>query len=132
MDRATVERWVDAYEALWRSSGTDGLTRLFASDATYLPSPWARPVRGLAAIAEFWEAEREGPDEAFEMTSRVLAVEDRTAVVRVEVDYRRGGDGDGDGTERWRDLWVVTFDTEGRCSAFEEWPFAPDQPDGHD
>jgi ketosteroid isomerase-like protein len=124
VDRATVERWVDAYEALWRSSGTDGLAEVFASDATYLPSPWAQPVRGLAALADFWEAEREGPDEAFTMTSRVLAVEDRTAVVRVEVDYTGG--------ERWRDLWVLDFDAEGRCSAFEEWPFSPDQPDGHD
>lgn len=124
VDRADVERWVEAYETLWRSSGTDGLAEVFTPDATYLPSPWASPVRGLAALAEFWEAEREGPDEAFTMTSRVLAVEDRTAVVRVEVDYAEG--------ERWRDLWVLMFDAEGRCAAFEEWPFAPDQPDGHD
>lgn len=123
-DRAAVQRWVHAYEGLWRSAGTDGLADVFAPDATYLPSPWAQPVRGLTAIAAFWDAERDGPDEAFTMTSRVLAVEDRTAVVRVEVDYAEG--------ERWRDLWVLTFDTEGRCAAFEEWPFAPDQPDGND
>jgi ketosteroid isomerase-like protein len=129
VDRSDVERWVEAYETLWRSSGTDGLAEVFAPDATYLPSPWATPVRGLPALAAFWEAEREGPDEPFTMTSRVLAVEGRTAVVRVEVDYARDGDAGG---ERWRDLWVLTFDDAGRCAAFEEWPFAPDQPDGHD
>jgi hypothetical protein len=32
---------------------------------------------------------------------------------------------------RWRDLWVLRFDADGRCTAFEEWPFVPDQPDGH-
>jgi hypothetical protein len=27
----------------------------------------------------------------------------------------------------YRDLWVITLDADGRCSAFEEWPFHPDQ-----
>jgi len=31
----------------------------------------------------------------------------------------------------WRDLWVLRFAADGRCSSFEEWPFAPGQPDGH-
>jgi hypothetical protein len=34
--------------------------------------------------------------------------------------------------ERWRDLWVIRFDDDGRCVAFEEWPFAPRQRDGHE
>ena len=59
------------------------------------------------------------------MRSEVLAVDGDTAVVRVAVDY-------GDPvTSRWLDLWVVRFDGDGRCQAFEEWPFAPGQPDGH-
>jgi hypothetical protein len=33
--------------------------------------------------------------------------------------------------ERWRDLWVIRFGDDGRCVAFEEWPFAPPQRDGH-
>lgn len=124
MDHEAVDDWVAAYEALWRAPGTEMLAEVFAPEAIYLPSPWARPLHGLQALAEFWEAERDGPDEQFEVTSTVLAVEERTAVVRVEVDYDRGG--------RWRDLWVLTFDDEGRCASFEEWPFTSDQPDGHD
>ena len=120
---AAVAEWVEAYEALWRAPGTDLLPDLFAHDVVYLPSPWARPLHGLGALADFWEAERDGADEAFTMTSRVLAVDGDTAVVRVEVDYGTGS--------RWRDLWVLTFDAEGRCASFEEWPFAPRQPDGH-
>ena len=45
------------------------------------------------------------------------------AVVRVHVDYDDG--------QRWRDLWLLTLDEHGRCEHFEEWPFAPDQDDGH-
>jgi SnoaL-like domain len=129
MDRSDVERWVDAYERAWRTAGTDGLGDLFSPDASYLPSPWAPPIEGLEAIARFWDEEREGPDEPFTMAYEVVAVDGTTAVVRVSVDY------DGHGAtpaQRWRDLWVIRFDDEGRCAAFEEWPFAPGQRDGHE
>lgn len=125
MDAADVHRWVADYERVWRTSGTEALRQIFTDDATYLPSPWAETISGMGALGEFWDAERDGPDEDFAITSEVLAVDaDRaTAVVRVTVDYDTGG--------RWRDLWVVQFAEDGRCRAFEEWPFAPEQPDGH-
>ena len=119
MDHATVEDWVRRYEELWRTPGTDRLGELFAPGASYLPSPWAEPVADLAA---FWDGERVGPDEGFIATSEVVAVDGATAVVRVSVDYATG--------KRWRDLWVITLDDEGRCTAFEEWPIAPRPPDG--
>lgn len=125
MERAAVVRWVEGYERAWRSAGTGHLSRLFTPDATYLVSPWARPVEGLAAISELWESERDGVDESFTMASEIVAVDGDTAVVRVAVSY---GPPDG---RRWRDLWVVRFDDGGRCAAFEEWPFAPGQDDGH-
>jgi ketosteroid isomerase-like protein len=129
MERADVERWVDGYERAWRSADTEALGDLFSPDASYLPSPWAAPLQGMAAIARFWDDEREGPDEPFTMAREILAVDGTTAVVRVSVDY----DGQGaTAAQRWRDLWVIRFDADGRCVAFEEWPFAPGQRDGHE
>jgi hypothetical protein len=124
MDRAAVEHWVAGYERLWRTAGTEQLVELFSPDASYLPSPWERPLEGLAEIAKLWEAERQGPDEEFTMSSEVVAVDAATAVVRVFVRYGASRAGP------YRDLWVIRFATDGRCSAFEEWPFAPGQPDG--
>lgn len=123
MERHRVEEWVGRYERAWRTPGTDGLDEVFAADATYLISPWAEPVVGLDALMRFWDDERPPESDEFTMRSSVLAVDGDVAVVRVEVDYAKG--------ERWRDLWVVTLDAAGRCTAFEEWPFAPDTPDGH-
>ena len=123
MEHDEVGEWVQRYEQAWRSPGTDVLAELFTKDATYLVSPWAAPFEGMAAISDLWDAERNGPGEDFTMVSEVVAVDGDTAVVRVEVDYIATGN-------RWRDLWVLRFAADGRCAAFEEWPFAPDQPDG--
>jgi hypothetical protein len=126
MDRPSVERWVAGYERAWRTAGTEPLAELFTSDLSYLPSPWADPIVGLDALEAWWDTERDGPDEDFAMTAEVIAVEGDRAVVRLDVDYRR------DVPSRWRDLWVLRFAPDGRCTAFEEWPFAPGQPDGHE
>ena len=62
------------------------------------------------------------PDEVFVLASEPVAVEGEVGVARIEVRY-------GDPVARtYRDLWVVTLDAEGRCTAFEEWPFFPGQP----
>jgi hypothetical protein len=123
VDRSAVERWVAAYERMWRTPGTDDLGEIFTEDVSYLPSPWAEPIRGLPALAGFWEAERVSAEEGFTLTRDVVACEGERAVVRVSVDYATGS--------RWRDLWLLELTADGRCRAFEEWPFAPDQADGH-
>jgi hypothetical protein len=125
MDRDTVKQWVAGYERAWRTPGTASLAELFSADVRYVPSPWRQPITGLADLRPWWEAERDRPDEPFTMTSEVVAVDGDTAVVRIAVTYEH------DDPSRWRDLWVLRFDNTGRCTAFEEWPFAPEQPDGH-
>lgn len=125
MDHLDVHQWVDSYERAWRTAGTTSLAGLFTEDVTYQASPWQPPMAGLGAVCEFWETEREGPEEEFALASEVVAVEGDTAVVAVQVEYG------GPAPQQWRDLWVMKFGTDGRCLAFEEWPYAPDQPDGH-
>src|SRR6266566_2082369 len=87
MDRMHVTSWTTAYERAWRTAGTAALADIFTEDATYLQGPYDEQLCGLAAIGRMWEAERAGPDEVFKMNSRIVAVEDDTAVVRVDVVY---------------------------------------------
>ena len=113
--------WVAAYERAWRAPGTGALGGIFTPDATYRQGPYDEPITGLPAIAAMWEAERDGPDEVFRMTSDVIASDGDTAVVRVEVSY-------GDPvSQEYRDLWVLRFADDARCAWFEEWPFWPGQ-----
>jgi uncharacterized protein (TIGR02246 family) len=125
VDRREVAHWIARYEHAWRTPGTGELATLFTPAATYSPGPYADTVEGLEAIAEMWEAEREGPEERFTMSSALVALDGDVAVARVEVHYRK------EGGREWRNLWLMRFDADGHCSAFEEWPFAPETDDGH-
>ena len=80
------------------------------------------PVTGLDAIRRMWQDEREGPDEVFTLATDILAVDGPTTVVRAEVRY-----GDPPGQE-YRDLWVIRFAEDSRCTWFEEWPYWPGRP----
>jgi len=122
LTRRGVAEWVAGYERAWRSAGTEALGDLFTEDATYLQDPFSEPVVGVEAIAGMWEAEREGPGEAFTMDHEIVAVDGSVAVVHVEVRYGEPA------SRRYRDLWVVRFAEDGRCAAFEEWPFWPGRP----
>ena len=122
MEHADLGRWMARYERAWRTAGTVPLEDLFTADASYRNAPFAEPIQGRAAIGSFWESERDSPDEVFTMCWEPVAVEDAVCVVRVEVAY---------GTppaKVYRDLWIVTLEPDGHCSAFEEWPFFPGQP----
>jgi hypothetical protein len=114
--------WVAAYERAWRTPGTGTLGQIFTEDAVYQQGPYEEPVTGLPAMARMWEAERESPDETFQISYDVVAVDGPVAVVRAEVFY-------GDPvSQEYRDLWVIRFAGDGRCASFEEWPFWPAQP----
>ncbi len=119
--RDSTDAWVAAYERAWRAVGVEGLGNLFTEDASYRMSPYEEPSVGLERIGELWERERQGPDEEFEITREIVAVEADTAVIRVEVRY-----GPPD-RHQYRDLWIVRFAADGRCREFEEWPFWPGQ-----
>ncbi len=124
MDHSQVDAWIDEYVAAWRAPGTSQLAHVFSEDIKYRPSPWKEPIQGLIELGEFWEEGRAGHDEVFELQSEVIALEKNTAVVRITVDYAN------DTPAKWRDLWILKFNDNGLCCAFEEWPFAKRQFDG--
>jgi hypothetical protein len=119
---ALLADWIERYERAWRTPGTELLAGLFAPNATYRAAPFEDALRGLREIADFWERERTGADERFDLAWEPVAHEHSTGVARVEVRYA----GPPPGT--YRDLWIVTLDESCHCTAFEEWPFFPGQP----
>ena len=119
MERRDFENWVERYVAAWRAPGTAALQGLFTPEATYSTAPYEPPFEGLERIAEMWERERQGPEEAFALRSRVVAVDGETGVIRLDVDYGEPV------VQSYRDIWIVVLGADGRCRSFEEWPFWP-------
>jgi hypothetical protein len=112
-------RWVAEYERAWRDGNLSGVTRLFTEDARYRRSPYEEPAVGHAGIQAFWGAD-EG--RTFSVTAEPVAVEEGTAVVRLEVAYRAPV------AQEYRDLWLLRFAPDGRVEDFEEWAYWPDKP----
>jgi len=122
MTTGSLLEWLAGYERAWRTQGTVAIGDLFAPDARYSQGPYLDPVVGRPAIARMWEDTRDGPDEVFEMIREVVAIDGDTAVVRLQVRYGVPV------TQEYRDLWIMKFAPDGRCTSFEEWPFWPGQP----
>jgi uncharacterized protein (TIGR02246 family) len=119
MDADAVMAWVARYERAWRAADASAVAGLFTEQAEYLVSPYD-PVRtGHAAIEEFWTVDEGVP---FEVEARPVAVQGRTAVVRLVVNYL------GEAPQEYSDLWVLEFAADGRVARFEEWPFWPGKP----
>ena len=119
-----MEAWVAGYEQAWRSPGTDRLAELFTDDASYLRLTLGGAGDAVSgASVELWEAGARRAGRAVHDDLRGRGCRRRRGRGAREVDYATGS--------RWRDLWVLRFAADGRCASFEEWPFAPGQPDGH-
>ena len=116
MDRDEVMQWVGGYERAWRAGDRKAVEVLFSDDARYRPSPYEDSMVGHAAIKEFW-LDDEG--KVFTMHASPVAVDDRDAVVRVEVHYQDPA------PQEYRDLWVLRFAADGRVEDFEEWAYWP-------
>jgi ketosteroid isomerase-like protein len=119
MNRDEVMHWVGSYEQAWRDGDVEAVERLFTDEARYLASPYEAPKVGHDAIKAFW-LDDEG--RTFEMSASLVAVDGRTAIVRLEVQY-------GEPTrQEYRDLWVLRFGGDGRVEEFEEWAYWPGRP----
>lgn len=121
-----MQAWINNYVDAWCSPGVAKLANIFARNVSYSVSPWSRRLNGLQELEPFWESARASYNEVFEVQSAIVAIEDRTAVAKIEVTYAN------DEPSQWRDLWIITFDKNGLCSSFEEWPFSFSQNDGQD
>jgi ketosteroid isomerase-like protein len=81
MDRASVMAWVAEYERSWRDGDLAAVQTLFTPDARYRVSPYEPAKVGHDQIRAFW-LDDEG--ETFTVLAEPVAVEGRTAVVRLE------------------------------------------------
>ena len=107
-----VQAWLDAYIAAWRSYDPDEIADLFTENATYAYNPWDEPIEGVDAIVNEWLTDPDEPD-SWEAEYRPLLVAGDQAIAVGETRYTSG--------KVYLNLWPLTFDENGKCTAFVEW-----------
>jgi hypothetical protein len=125
MDRAAVQRWLDAYVHAWLTYDPDEIRALFAEHATYCYNPFDdEPVRGREAIVSAWT----DPD-SLDVPGTYNAHYEPVAVEgNVAVSHGRTRFYEVDGTtlrRQFDNIFVLRFDDAGRCTDFREWYMAP-------
>jgi hypothetical protein len=99
VERADVQRWVDAYERAWAVARNRSARRPVHGRRDVPRLTLGADHRGPPGHRPLLEAGRDGPDEPFTMSSEIVAVDAEavTAVVRLAVDYH------AEDRRRWRD-----------------------------
>lgn len=120
LDRAAVQRWLDAYVEAWKSYDRTEIGNLFTEDVTYYYSPYSQPVRGREAVVASWlEEDRRDASGTYDGHYEPLAVDGDVAVTHGRSRYFRE-DGITPTTE-YDNIFVLRFDGDGRCSEYREW-----------
>ncbi len=119
MDRATFQRWLDAYVDAWRSNDAQRIGELFSEHAVYQRSAWSRPIEGRDRIVEMWHAEAGAPD-SWQARYEPLLVEGDSGVATGRTKYftQPGGP---QVDEEYANVFLVRFDADGRCREYREW-----------
>jgi ketosteroid isomerase-like protein len=52
--RVVYSGMIEQFGNAWEQGSPDRITEAFTEDAVFLPSPFDAPIRGKAAIAEYW------------------------------------------------------------------------------
>jgi ketosteroid isomerase-like protein len=114
VDRAGVDRWLEAYVAAWKSGDRDEIAALFAADVTYRYHPWDEPLAGRDAVVDSWFDDPDEPG-TFEARYACFAVDGDAAVATGASTYSAP-----DGTRVFDNVFLLRFDGDGRCSEFTE------------
>jgi ketosteroid isomerase-like protein len=118
-DRATVQRWLDAYVAAWKSYDEAEIADLWAEDAVWI-YPFGIRATGRGAITAEWMREKHvftgrGYDARFEpiaIDGGIVVTHGRTLFFDAAT---------GAPQAEYDNVWVLRFARDGRCSEFHEW-----------
>ena len=113
-----VEEWLARYIDVWRSGDDSRIAELFTYDAVYYADPFAAPLHGIAAIAEYWEIHGDPPD-AFEAVYEPLTINGDMAVA---TGFSRYFDASRSRVEKeYGNIFVLRFAPGARCNEYREW-----------
>src|SRR5256885_8529816 len=81
MDRESFNHWLAAYGTAWTSRDPEAAASLYADNATYQVTPFDEPLRGRAAIYEYWAGVAK-TEEKIQFDYEILAVTAEHGITR--------------------------------------------------
>ena len=117
MDHADVSDWLERYVSAWKSGERSEIEALFGADARYRYHPADEPLVGQAAIADSWLEDPDAPG-TFDASYECFAVDGDAAVAIGTSTYFNA---EGAVDRVYDNVFVLRFETGGRCSGFTEW-----------
>jgi len=117
MIRDEIEKWLNAYGRAWETRDAHAVGELFTEDATYRETPFVEPMRGRAAIREYWDR-AVGPQEQIHFGYEILAIGENLAIARwwasfVRIPTQAQVKLDG--------IFLLTFAPGKLCRELKEW-----------
>ena len=117
MEKESFKSWLDSYGQAWMDRDPDAAAALYTDDATYQVTPFNEPLRGRAAIHEYWTGVAK-TEERIHFEYEVIAVTAESGVARWQASFvivPPGLETKLDG------IFVVSLTSDGRCKSLREW-----------
>jgi len=115
--REAFATWMDEYGRAWEARDPQAAAKLYAESGTYQVTPFVEPMRGRAAILEYW-AHVAQTQENIQFGYEILALAPEHGIARwwasfviVPPQLKTKLDG----------IFVIALDENGKCAQLREW-----------
>jgi hypothetical protein len=108
-----LDDWMEAYIEAWTTNDEHDIEALFTTDAVYDPQTADGEQHGPAEIIEWWQDINDNPDN-WDFEWMPLVETEEMAIVTGTTRYLNP-------PATYRNLFVIRFDDDGRCTDFTEW-----------
>lgn len=113
----TFSRWLEAYGRASMENNPRASAELFAQNAEYYETPFAKPMIGRDAIRKYWEVGAQALKDK-ESRYEILSVKDNLGIAR----WQSHSTDINSGRRLALDcIFLVEFDDHDLCRVFREW-----------
>ena len=110
--------WLDAYQRAWQARDAEAVGELFAEDATYQETPFVQPLRGRAAIREYWTNAVVRTQEQIRCGYEILAMRENSAIAHWWASFVRTST---KAQVKLDGIFLLSFTSGNLCRDLREW-----------
>ncbi len=118
MDRAILNNWLVAYGGAWETRDPEAVAQLFTPDALYRERPFTEPLRGRAAIRDYWYRVVVRSQEQIRFGFEIVALVANLGITHWWASFARAS---SKARIQLDGIFLLTFNEDNLCSELREW-----------